>query len=323
MGSPKTIQIITDQQPLCSIFNGKKKGSVRTERIKSKHQDNRYNVVYQKGKLHQSNYISRHAKPLEKMPLDIQMETEENNNLLYMLHMTPIIDCTSLATVSKETEADHTLRKIKTYLKKNQKWIPKNEIKSVQMFREIMSELTLTGNGIILKGERIVLPETLQIKAIELAQSGLQRRLRYHFFFHGMDTKVKEFVESCQNCQANIDKKTIPDRNWETVAVDLFGPMSSSKHIVVAYDLGSRYPAAKLVKSTKADAVIPVLEEIYDTYGNPDVQINDNGPPFSSNKMKKFALERDITLRNIPPLHPSSNPAETFMKTIGKGMKIA
>ena len=38
--------------------------------------------------------------------------------------------------------------------------------------------------------------------------------------------------------------------------------------------------------------------------------------------MTEFAKQRDITLRTTPPLHPSSNPAETFMRTLGKGMKI-
>ena len=44
---------------------------------------------------------------------------------------------------------------------------------------------------------------------------------------------------------------------WGTIAVDLFGPMPSSKHIVVVQDLASRLPAAKLVASTKATHVLP------------------------------------------------------------------
>ena len=51
--------------------------------------------------------------------------------------------------------------------------------------------------------------------------------------------------------------------------MDLFGSMSSSKHIVVVQVLGTRYPAAKLVASTKADKVIPAMREIFDEYGNP------------------------------------------------------
>ena len=146
-----------------------------------------------------------------------------------------------------------------------------------------------------------------------------------------MDNKVKEFVKKCKNCELNVDKKCtepivahkVPSRNWETVAVDLFGPMPSSKHIVVAYNLASRFPAAKLVTSTKSEKVIPALKDIYDNFGNPQTQISDNGPPFNSVKMEQFSKQRGIHLQKIPPLHPSANPAETFMKTIGKAVKIA
>ena len=99
--------------------------------------------------------------------------------------------------------------------------------------------------------------------------------------------------------------------------------MPSRNHIVVVQDMSSRFPAAKLVSSTAADKVLPALADIYDTYGNPARQLSDNGPPFNSYKMQKFAEERNIQLDKIPPLHPSANPVETFMKPLGKTMKIA
>ena len=184
----------------------------------------------------------------------------------------------------------------------------------------------------------MVLPNSLQNKAIELAhrgshpgRSGIERRLRYHFFFHNMLQKVKDFVEKCETCSIFVDKKTTepirchenPAKCWDTVAVDLFGPMPSSKHVVVVEDIASRFPAAKLVTSTKADKVIPVLEDIYNTYGNPSTQISDNGPPFNSLRMKNFAKDKGIDMRFVPPHCPNANPAETFMKTVGKAMKSA
>ena len=126
-------------------------------------------------------------------------------------------------------------------------------------------------------------------------QSGIERKLRFHFFF-----QVTKFVSECKECAIFVDKKTkepiarhkVPERYWETVAVDLFGPMPSSKHVIVVQDIGSRYPAAKLASSTKADKVIPALGEIYDEYGYPENQISDNGPPFNSKKMQTFTENR-------------------------------
>ena len=182
------------------------------------------------------------------------------------------------------------------------------------------------------------MPSSLQSVAIELAhrggypaQSSMERRLRSHFFFRDMGEKVNKFLSSCLLCNTFSDKKTsepigcheIPTKCWDTVAVDLFGPMPSSNHVIVVQDLASKFPVAKLVSSTGANKVLPALADIYENFGHPHKQISDNGPPFNSQQMDRFAEQRNITLQKIPPLHPSSNPAETFMRPLGKTMKIA
>ena len=337
VGSPLVIKIVTDHKPLVPIFNRRAKGSIRTQRIKLRHQDVPYTLEYIKGKLNQTDYLTRHAKPIVKLSKSEKEESEELNNLLYALHTTPVMDHIGLSTIARETASDEVLKKVVGYVRSGKTWIPKEETEKVKKFLPILPELMVTGNGILIKEDRIVLPEALQQHAIELAhrgahpgQSGIERRLRFHFFFHEMFNKVQKFVKTCDGCSIFEDKKTkepidhhkIPDKCWSTVAVDLFGPMPSSNHVVVVHDLASRFPAAKIVRSTKAESVIPVLSDIYDSYGNPDLQISDNGPPFNSRKMEEFAEQRGIELRHTAPHHPNANPAETCMKTIGKAMKM-
>ena len=163
---------------------------MRTERIKLRHQDVRYVVQYQAGSLNQADYISRHATPMEKVPREEQTESEDLNNILYMLHATPIVECISLAAIAEETKNDPTLSKIQKLIKQGKQWIPKDETEKVRKFQGVMQEITIMGNGILMKGERIVLPEKLQTLAMELAhrgsppgQTGIQRRLRFLFFF--------------------------------------------------------------------------------------------------------------------------------------------
>ena len=96
-----------------------------------------------------------------------------------------------------------------------------------------------------------MLPDKLQRTAIELAhrgahpgQSGLARRLRYHFFFHGMTERIENLVLRCQHCNVFVDKKTfepikhhvLSENNWDHVAVDLYGRMPSSKHAIFESD---------------------------------------------------------------------------------------
>ena len=338
VGSPTLIKVVTDHKPLVPVFNGRRNGSIRTQRIKLKHQDIPFVVEYQKGSLNQADIMSRQARPLSSLNTEEQNEAHELNNLLYMLHATPIIDHISLAEISRKTDSDPVLSRVRDLVRKGARSAYNDDDIKVKKFNTILSELTVTGNGILLKDDRMVLPDSLQELAIQLAhkgshpgRSGIERRLRHHFFFHDMFQKVKEFVTHCPSCAVFVDKKTkepitphkVPQSSWETVSVDLFGPMPSSRHVVVVQDIGSRYPAAKLVSSTKADEVIPALDEIYADYGFPDIQISDNGPPFGSKSMKEYTEARGIKTQFSAPYFPSQNPAETFMTTLGKAMKIS
>ena len=102
-------------------------------------------------------------------------------------------------------------------------------------------------------------------------KSQIERRLRSHFFFHDMQSKVIDYGNTCIDCKIIADEKKsveplaqhkVPKKTWEVVAVDLFGPMPSSNHVIIVQDIGSRYPAAKLVSSAKAEKVITALKEI-------------------------------------------------------------
>ena len=338
IGSPQAVTVVTDHMPLCSVFNGSRIGSVRTERYKQRNQDIRFRVVYQKGRKNQSDFLSRRAVSLEKRSKEEQQKSAEINNLLYMLHTTPIIDKITLKTIAAETAKDTVLTKLKNIVATGKTWIPKHAEEALLKFKSILPEITVTGNGILLKGDRIILPDSLQTLAIELSHQGshpglsaMERRLRYHFYFHYMNRKVESFLAECTECNIFTDKKVkepvkshkVPSKCWEKVAVDLFGPMPSRNHIVVVQDMSSRFPAAKLVSSTSAEKVLPALQQIYDAYGNPSTQLSDNGPPFNSAGMERFAEQRNIELEKIPPHHPAANPVETFMKPLGKTMKIA
>jgi len=173
---------------------------------------------------------------------------EDLNNLLYLLHTTPITDNITIASITKSTAEDPTLSELLHIIKSGKTWIPKSASTKLRKFEPILTEITISGNNILLKSERIILPEKLHNLALQLAhkgshpgQSQMERRLRALFFFHNMQSKVKEFVNSCKSCKAFTDKKTaepliqhsVPTKNWQTVAVDLFGPMPSSNHVVV------------------------------------------------------------------------------------------
>ena len=167
IGASHKITVMTDHKPLCSIFNGKCQGSRRTERIKLRYQDIQFEVAYLEDKHNQFGYLCRKAKNLMLLLRNQQDKVDDTNNLLYLLDTTPIIDHVGSIEIATETEKNGKLQN------------PKTADPQEQTF-----EISITGKGILVKGDRIILPTSLQEKAIILAhrgihpgQSGLERRL--------------------------------------------------------------------------------------------------------------------------------------------------
>ena len=85
----------------------------------------------------------------------------------------------------------------------------------------------------------------------------------------------------------------------------------------------TRFPAARIVSGTKASSVLHALDNIYVSYGYPDIHITDNGPPFNSEQFSDYSRQKGITHQQIYPYHPQANPAERVMKPLGKALKTA
>ena len=172
VGAPDISKCVTDHKPLCSVFNGNRKGSFQTERIKLRPQDIRFRVLYQPGKSNQTDFMSRNGKPFNKLPTEEQTEAEDLNNLLYVLHNTPVIDHIDLATIAQHTSSDTTLKHLRSLIRSGKTWIHDSAKPNLKRFAPILPEITSIGNSILLKGERIILPESLHDTAIRLAHQG-------------------------------------------------------------------------------------------------------------------------------------------------------
>ena len=116
-----------------------------------------------------------------------------------------------------------------------------------------------------------------------------------------MRANVSEFEFTNKVFRHPIKPNKVPGKCWEETSVDLLGSLPSQNHIEVMQDLASRYLVAKFIKSISAKSVIPILEEAYNTFGNPVQQKSDNGPPFNSRKMKTFTDNRNIKQVKTPP----------------------
>ena len=109
----------------------------------------------------------------------------------------------------------------------------------------MFDKLTISDEGLILKGEKIVLPSKLIKSALEKAHqgghpgmNGMKIRLRSHFWMPKLNEHVENFVKSCQKCllfnpkytKENIHAQNVSEKAWDKVSIDLFGPMPDKKH---------------------------------------------------------------------------------------------
>ena len=89
------------------------------------HQDIWFHVEYQKGKLNMTDFMTRRAKPWERVLKSEHNEADDLNNLLYMLHTTPVMNNIGLTTIAKHTKSDAILNDLTALIKQGKTWISK------------------------------------------------------------------------------------------------------------------------------------------------------------------------------------------------------
>ena len=224
--------LITDHKPLEVIYGSRKsKPSARLERWVLRLQPYSFNVVYKPGANNPADYLSRHPT---QTSLKQQKLTEEYVNFLTQ---NSIPKAMTLEEIQAATDSDKTLKGLRAAIKLN-KW----DYDVVKPFKNVKDELTVTSTGIVLRGSRIVIPKSLQQRAIDIAHEthpGITKTkalIREKIWFPDIDNLVKTTVDQCIPCQA-ISKQTSPEPlamtnmpkgPWELVNLTVLYPQAST-----------------------------------------------------------------------------------------------
>lgn len=162
LGNP-TINVHTDHKPLVAVFKNSRHGSVRTERIKLRHQDITFIVQHIPGEQNPADFCSRHPTPLYHLPNHIQQETNECEKLIYNLMSGGIISEMGASNIATASKTCSQLSKLTHHIHNGTCPGPDDDLIP---FKNVFHELTTTRMGTVLRGERIIIPESLRQSAL-------------------------------------------------------------------------------------------------------------------------------------------------------------
>ncbi|GFU29831.1 transposon Tf2-6 polyprotein [Trichonephila clavipes] len=153
---------------------------------------------------------------------------------------------------------------------------------------------------------------------------GTYTRIEKNNYWTGMRKYITDYVKNCPDCikyKASNQKPSgllqtpVPAQRFETLAIDLFGPLSESKDgkrfILIIEDCTTKWVELfALPNATAKECAITLIEEVLLRYGIPRHLISDNGTQFVSAVMQQICYLLNIHQSLIPVYHPQANPVE-------------
>lgn len=224
-------------------------------------------------------------------------------------------------------------------LEQVRRWISeKNPRITRRGWASVMPELA-ERDGVMLKGDRIVLPAELRAVAFKIAHNeahqGIVRtkqKLRALFWWPSMDKFVEEAVVNCHLC-AQHDKTAVgrmapsvpttwPDHPWQRIGIDIRGPDDTlgrkNRFAVVVVDYYSKWAEVELMPDATTSRIICFLQRLFHREGIPEYLVSDNGKQFTNWNFKRFLENQGVEHIKTPVYHPQANGlVERFNRTLG------
>ena len=323
----KSFEVVSDHKPLKFIFSPNAKLNPRIARWQIKLQAYQFKVLYEKGETNIADFLSRNGADMNNDDIN-DYETCLYLNFLSESHTPKAI---SLEEIRTATSNDTEIIAVQNALLTG-RW-HSNPLLSHYKF--IHDELSYH-NGILLRGEKIVLPFELRRRALEIVHEGhlgisrCKALLRQKLYWPGLDKDTVKFINSCIPCQANVNEPTpepirmsdLPSEPWSEIAIDFCGRLPTGEMLLVIIDRYSRYPIVEIMKTTTTAAVTNRLSNIFAMFGFPNRLWSDNGPPFQSRQFNSFLKHFGIHHKKVTPRYPQANGTiERFMRVISKALK--
>jgi hypothetical protein len=150
-------------------------------------------------------------------------------------------------------------------------------------------------DGIVLKGERIIIPFSMRQKILDqlhLAHQGIEKtklRARDAVYWQNIDKDITHMINTCpirQEHKPSQQKETllpheVPRKPWDVVGADLF-QLNGSEYLIIADYYSKFFIVRKFLNDATSASTIKAMKQIFGEQGIPTKVMTDNGPQFSS-----------------------------------------
>lgn len=217
--------------------------------------------------------------------------------------------------VECETGKDTTLQAVIHGLK-SKSWPP-----GLERFQALRNHLFVV-NGVVILKEKMVIPESLKAKVLDLAHKGhfgiqsMKRMLRSSVWWPNIGAAVEKLVNTCITCQRitrpckplPIASRELPEGPWQVLQIDFLKlPGCGTEEFFMITDTYSRMFWAIEMKRTDRESTIAALWDIFKVWGKCDILQSDNGPPFQSEDFSQYWRDHGITHHKVIPYCPFMN----------------
>ena len=174
-------------------------------------------------------------------------------------------------------------------------------------------------DGLILKGNRVIVPETLRMRVLEVIHEGHQGETKcLHFarqsvFWPGISNDIRQMVKGCDVCNKHQSAQPklpamqpdLPTRPWQKLGTDIF-EYNGSKYLLIV-DYYSRFPVIRLLTNMSATTISSHFTSVFAEYGLPSTILADFGSQYVSEHFREKCKQSGIMLTFSSPYHHQAN----------------
>lgn len=244
------------------------------------------------------------------------------------------VQALSLEELKSATVTDTTLTQLLSIVETG-KW-PASLHKTLQPYKQCADELSAY-DGLLLRGNRIVLPSAHIQQALKIAHEthqGIVRTkqfLRSKFYWPNMDMDAERMIRNCNACVLNqplyedqpLHPLELPPRPWTKLGVDLVGPIENV-YLLTVIDYYTSYPEVVVINDITSETVTKEMMKIFARFGYPLEVVTDNGKQFVGKVFEAFLKTSGVKHIKASPYYPKSNgKIERFHRYLKKAFKAA